>query len=143
MSDQETIAALAREILALREMLRKAHALYEAANYSLKNTDEDPEAERGQEIAQVYTMRGGWARLCDAIDEIDVDGPGFHLPAPHPHAQIAEKERRVVEAAKDLFDAETIHQIEAGSTGYVVRCAKLAKIRNLISDLEALKEANK
>lgn len=71
---------LSARVKVLEEALGKAQALYVAACRSLEDTDEDPEAERGMEMRQVYTLAGSWARLCDAVDEIDVDGPGFkHL----------------------------------------------------------------
>lgn len=68
----------AKEIIKAKdEALLKAQVLYEAANRSLEDTDEDPPEERKMEMAQVYTLRSGWARLCDSVDEIDVNAPGF------------------------------------------------------------------
>jgi hypothetical protein len=105
-SEALTAEAVARAVEPWREAVEKAQNLYEAANRSLEDTDEDPEAEQGQEMAQVYTLRSSWARLCDAVDEIDVDGPGFKAllsgPAQQGKKTIGDMSHAVNKAMDDL-----------------------------------------
>ncbi len=126
----------------LAEALAKAQELYKAANFSLENTDEDPEAERGMEMPQVYTLSHAWAKLCDAVDDIDVDGPGFEdilsdptvsrwLEKDKALAKIADTRKRYEQALAEAKAKRDMRVYELQEVAY------LAQLRDDFAKLDA------
>lgn len=150
------------EIVRLREHEHRETLASDAFKFSAEITRKDMEldglrAEVRLRIAESVSITAQYTqtnlglmaeveRLTQAIvDRLDCPCVGaIHNLKKCPYFQLAALQSRltqaevVVEAADDILDDdETNHQIDVGSTGYVVRCSKLKKIREALRAFKA------